>query len=344
MPAAAIPDSEQQRLEALYELGILYTPLEERFDRITRTLCRLFNVPITYLSLIDRNTQWFKSIQGLNIADGPREISLCAHTLLQEEHLVCPDLTGDQRFCDNPYVQEGLELRFYAGFALKSRGENIGTLCMVDTQPREFSEEDLKAFRDIAAWAQTELHLTQLSEIQVQLITELDEAQRQAKLDGLTGFWNHVAIEDISKRAFQRSLITTQPLSILMVDIDEFKLINDNHGHVFGDQVIREVANEIRSSLRPSDAVGRYGGDEFLVILEGCPLSRAMELSERLLSHVRKMKFIDKDAVRCSLSIGVASTENQQAASETELLKIADEALYQAKEHGRNRAFCARGN
>ena len=163
-------------------------------------------------------------------------------------------------------------------------------------------------------------------------------------MDGLTGFWNHVAIEDISKRAFQRSLITTQPLSILMVDIDEFKLINDNHGHVFGDQVIREVANEIRSSLRPSDAVGRYGGDEFLVILEGCPLSRAMELSERLLSHVRKMKFIDKDAVRCSLSIGVASTENQQVASETELLKIADEALYQAKEHGRNRAFCARGN
>lgn len=342
MSAAAIPDTEQQRLEALHELGILYTPLEDRFDRITRTLTHLFDVPIAYLSLIDDNTQWLKSTQGLDITDTSREVSLCTHTLLEKEHLVCHDLSKSPRFCDNPFVQEGLQLRFYAGFTLKSRGENIGTLCIADVKPRAFNEDDLQAFRDIAAWAQTELHLTQLSEVQVQLLTELDEAQRQAKIDGLTGFWNHTAIEDISRRAFHRSLLTDQPLSILMVDIDEFKKINDNHGHVFGDQVIREVAKEIAGSFRPSDAIGRYGGDEFMVILESCSLSRAMDLSERLLSRIRQLKFIDQNTVRCSISIGVASTENMQVNSETELLKIADNALYQAKEHGRNRAFCAR--
>ena len=342
MPAAAFPENEQQRLEALNELGILYTPLEDRFDRITRTLTRLFDVPIAYLSLIDDDTQWLKSVQGLDITDSPRSSSLCAHTLLEDEYLVCPDLSKDPRFNDNPFVKDGLELRFYAGFTLKSRGHNIGTLCMVDTKPREFTEADINTFRDIATWAQTELHLTQLSEVQVQLITELDEAQRQAKRDSLTGFWNHGTIEDIARRAFHRSLLNEQPLSIMMVDIDEFKLINDQHGHPFGDQVLREIASEITGSFRPGDALGRYGGDEFMVILENCPLSRAMDLTERLLNKIRQLKFIDQDAVRCSISIGVASTENMKVSSETELIKIADDALYQAKEHGRNRAFCAR--
>ena len=248
MPETPIPENEQQRLEALHELGILYAPLGDRLDRITRTLARLFDVPISYLSLIDEETQWLKSTQGIEITDTPRSKSLCAHTLLQEEFLVCEDLSKDARFNDNEFVKEAPSLRFYAGFALKSRNQNVGTLCIVDVQPRSFSEDDIQALRDIANWAQTELHLTQLSEVQVQLLTELDEAQRQAKLDSLTGFWNHVTIEDISKRAYHRALITEQPLSILMVDIDEFKEINDKHGHVFGDQVIREIASAIRHS------------------------------------------------------------------------------------------------
>lgn len=341
MPAAAIPENEQQRLDALNELGILYTPLEDRFDRITRTLCRMFYMPIAYVSLIDSETQWIKSIQGLDLIDSPRNTSICAHTLLVDECIICEDLTQDERFKDNPFVTSGLKVRFYAGFALKSRGQNIGTLCMVDDKPREFSKEDIATMRDLTSWAQTEINLTQLSEVQIQLITELDQAQREAKIDGLSGLWNQGAIKEVLKRAHHRHLITQKPYSLMMVDIDNFKAINDTHGHPFGDQIITAIAEDLRKTLRPTDAVGRYGGDEFLIILENCPYQRAQELSQRILAHNQGLTFISKgEKVTCTISIGIASTDHIEIDSPESLLEYADQSLYQAKESGRN---CAKG-
>ncbi len=341
MPAAAIPETEQQRLEALNELGILYTPLEDRFDRITRTLCRLFDVPIAYVSLIDADTQWIKSIQGVEMIDSPRTTSICAHTLLVDEYIVCEDLSKDPRFCDSTFVTDGLKLRFYAGFTLKSRGQNVGTLCIVDTRPRSFSQQAISSMRDITSWAQTEVNLTQLSEVQVQLITELDQAQREAKLDGLTQLWNQVAIKDILRRAYHRHLLTFCPLTTMMVDIDNFKQINDEYGHPFGDQVIKDIAIALKKSLRPSDAVGRYGGDEFLVILENCPYQRAQELSERILEHINKLTFQSIEGeVNISISIGLSATDKRMIQSPDELLEAADKGLYEAKNSGRN---CAKG-
>jgi diguanylate cyclase (GGDEF)-like protein len=341
MPAAALPETEQQRLEALNELGILYAPLEDRFDRITRTICRLFDVPIAYVSLIDADTQWIKSIQGIELIDSPRNTSICAHTLLVDEYIACEDLTKDKRFCDSLFVTQGLKLRFYVGFALKSRGQNVGTLCMVDTKPRVFNEDDLATMRDLASWAQTEVNLTQLSEVQVQLITELDQAQREAKLDGLTQLWNQVAIKDILRRAYHRHLLTFCPLTTMMVDIDNFKQINDEYGHPFGDQVIKEISATLKASLRPSDAVGRYGGDEFLVILENCPYHRAQELSERILEQINQLDFQVLDhEVNISISIGLSATDKRMIQSPEELLEAADKGLYEAKKNGRN---CAKG-
>jgi len=341
MPAAAIPENEQQRLDALNELGILYTPLEDRFDRITRTLCRMFYMPIAYVSLIDKETQWIKSIQGLDLIDSPRNTSICAHTLLVDECIICEDLTQDERFKDNPFVTSGLKVRFYAGFALKSRGQNIGTLCMVDDKPRAFSKEDIATMRDLTSWAQTEINLTQLSEVQIQLITELDQAQREAKIDGLSGLWNQGAIKEVLKRAHHRHLITQKPYSLMMVDIDNFKAINDTHGHPFGDQIITAIAEDLRKTLRPTDAVGRYGGDEFLIILENCPYQRAQELSQRILAHNQGLTFISKgEKVTCTISIGIASTDHIEIDSPESLLEYADQSLYQAKESGRN---CAKG-
>jgi diguanylate cyclase (GGDEF)-like protein len=339
MPSAPIPENEQQRLEALNELGILYTPLEDRFDRITRTICRLFEVPIAYVSLIDAETQWFKSTQGLDMIDAPRSTSICAHTLLVEEYIVCEDMTLDERFSDSLFVTEGLELRFYVGFALKSRGQNVGTLCMVDTKARKFSADDIEAMRDIASWAQTEINLTQISDVQVQLITDLDHAQQEAKLDGLTGLWNQVTTKDILRRAYHRHLLTSDPLTAMMVDIDNFKQINDEHGHPFGDDVILQISKVLRSSLRPSDSIGRYGGDEFLVVLENCPFDRAEELSRRILEHINTLTF-DNNGQAVTVSIGLSATDRESIQSPEQLLEAADRGLYDAKESGRN---CAKG-
>jgi len=341
MPAAAIPTNEQQRLDALDELGILYTPLESRLDRITRTICRLFYMPIAFVTLIDQETQWIKSVQGLDFIDTTRNDAICAHTLLVDEYIICQDLSQDERFADNRFVTSDLKLRFYAGFTLKSRGQNIGTLCMFDDKPRTFNQEDIATMRDLVSWAQTEIHLTQLSDVQVQLITELDQAQKDAKIDGLTNLWNQVTIKDILRRAHHRHLLKENPYTLMMVDIDNFKTINDNHGHPFGDQIIQSVADSLRASLRPSDAIGRYGGDEFLVILENCPHKRAEELGQRILTHIHGLTFISKgEKVNCSISIGLASTDHIELDSPEALLEHADQSLYLAKQSGRD---CARG-
>jgi diguanylate cyclase (GGDEF)-like protein len=341
MPEALIPADEQQRLDALNELGILYTPLADRLDRITRTLCGIFNVPFAHISLMDSDTQWFKSTQGFEIINTERKQSLCSHTLLAEEYLVCEDLAEDERFRDLVSVTQEPKFRFYASFVLKSRGQNIGTLCIEDLKPRSFSQDEIASMRDITSWAQTEIHLTQLSEVQVQLITELDQAQQKAKLDGLTGLWNQGAIKDILQRAHHRHLITQKPYTLMMVDIDNFKSINDTYGHPFGDQVISAIAQELKASLRPSDAVGRYGGDEFLIILENCPHPRAEELGQRILHHSRQLTMINKGGkVNFTISMGIASTDYLDVNNHQTLLEHADQSLYQAKESGRN---CARG-
>ncbi|MEP7189789.1 MAG: PAS domain S-box protein, partial [Roseiflexaceae bacterium] len=160
-----VPADEDARLTALRALNLLDTPVEERFERITRTAIRTFNVPIALVSLIDANRQWFKSCQGLTFSETPRSISFCGHAILQDQALVIPDAWLDPRFIDNPMVTGEPHIRFYAGQPLAAPdGSRVGTLCLIDRRPREFSADDLSALRDLAYWVERELQTVQLSD------------------------------------------------------------------------------------------------------------------------------------------------------------------------------------
>ena len=136
------PKNEAERLHALRTLKILDTSHEERFDRVTRMAKRMFNVSISLVSLIDEDRQWFKSAQGLEATETPRDISFCGHAINQEGLFIIPNAIEDQRFHDNPLVTDAPNIRFYAGYTLKIReGLNIGTLCLIDQKPREMDEE-----------------------------------------------------------------------------------------------------------------------------------------------------------------------------------------------------------
>src|SRR6516165_6239377 len=115
MIAAPIPKDDVNRLEALRALGLLDTPPEERFDRITRLLTRVMGVPMAFLSLVDADRQWFKSSCGLSMPQTPRAVSFCGHAILSDEPLVVPDAAKDERFRDNPLVTGEPHIRFYAG-------------------------------------------------------------------------------------------------------------------------------------------------------------------------------------------------------------------------------------
>src|SRR5688572_17711694 len=143
MLIAPLPPDETERLAALYELNILDTKPEERFDRVTRLATLLFDVPIAYVSLIDSNRQWFKSSCGLSSSETPREISFCSHAILNDEPLIIRDALNDTRFCDSPLVLSDPFIRFYAGCPLTSAsGHKVATLCVADRSPREFHAQE----------------------------------------------------------------------------------------------------------------------------------------------------------------------------------------------------------
>ena len=152
---------EQLRLRVLHELGILDTSAEERFDRLTRIAQSHFKVPISLVSLVDADRQWFKSRQGINISELARDYSICGHSILSDNILNIPDAKKDKRFFDNPLVVKPPNMRFYAGAPLRTPdGLRIGTLCILDTKPRHFSEQELSVLRDIADSVEHEINKT----------------------------------------------------------------------------------------------------------------------------------------------------------------------------------------
>ncbi|HSA67064.1 MAG TPA: GAF domain-containing protein [Methyloceanibacter sp.] len=148
---------EEQRLAALHALGILDTPAEERFDRITRLAASVFKVPMALVSLVDRKRQWFKSTYGLNVAETSRETSFCSHAVSSREVLVVPDTFQDPRFSDNPLVTQVPRIRFYAGCPIFVEGNCVGTVCVLDNRPRQIDAEAVNLLRDLAALAEVEL-------------------------------------------------------------------------------------------------------------------------------------------------------------------------------------------
>ena len=160
----AIPSNEAERLHALRTLNILDTSHEERFDRVTRMAKRMFNVSISLVSLIDEDRQWFKSKQGLEASETPRDISFCGHAINQDGLFIIPNAVEDERFHDNPLVTDAPHIRFYAGYTLKIRtGLNIGTLCLIDQKPREMDSEDQQLLEDLGAMIEQEIKSIQLA-------------------------------------------------------------------------------------------------------------------------------------------------------------------------------------
>jgi diguanylate cyclase (GGDEF)-like protein len=178
--------------------------------------------------------------------------------------------------------------------------------------------------------------------LQEQLLATQRQLREQASRDALTGLWNRAAILDLLERELARGRREGRPVGVIMADLDHFKRINDTFGHLAGDRVLRQAARRLGEALRPYDTVGRYGGEEFLVVLPGCDAGDATGLAERLRRCVADEP-VDWEGcpVPVTVSLGVAASDG--AADAAGLLQTADEALYRAKGAGRNRAVLAVG-
>lgn len=160
MQKAPIPTYEEQRLCALEDLKLLDTSSEERFDVLTKEALRRFSVPISTITLVDRDREWYKSVQGLSNREGPRDTSFCGHALLSQVLLIVEDTLKDPRFADNPMVKGEPFIRFYAGKSLYDHETNlpVGVFCIKDQKPKKLSMKDIGDFLELANKAENEIN------------------------------------------------------------------------------------------------------------------------------------------------------------------------------------------
>ena len=248
-----LPKNEIQRLQALYNLNILDTLSEERFDRITRVIQHLFNVPIALVSFVDKEREWFKSKYGMQFRETPRDISFGGHVILQEEIMVVQDALKDDRFRDNPLVLGKPDIRFYLGCPLKIKGQfNIGTLCLIDHQFQQINDFDLDIIKNLATTIETEFDENHLSDY-----------------DELTKISNRQGFIVIGKQIIRRCNRFDKRILVLYFDLHHMKYINDTYGRDEGDTILKIFSEQLIKNFRKTDVVARLEGDKFCVLCSG---------------------------------------------------------------------------
>ena len=316
MKRPGIPQDEQVRLEALRSLGVLDTPSEEQFDRLTRMAKRLFGVPIALVSLVDENRQWFKSRIGLDVTETPRDISFCGHAILGNDLFIIPNAIQDERFADNPLVVNDPNIRFYAGYPLKApNGEKLGTLCIIDQTPRNLSKEDLESLVDLASMAEREL-----------------AAVRLATMDELTNISNRRGFMPLAQHCLHLCERQKMPASLVFMDLDNFKPINDTFGHAEGDRVLVVFAEQMKSTFRNSDILARLGGDEFVVLFSNLTRDSANDAVARFRQSLNAVNRKANRGYDISFSFGVVEFNPEKHRMIEALLADGDSLMYETKQ------------
>ncbi|MGY3453879.1 sensor domain-containing diguanylate cyclase [Bradyrhizobium sp. USDA 4353] len=310
---------DARRLETLAELDILDTPREDAFDRLTGLCRKIFDVPMSTLTFIDGHRQWFKAAEGMTAREGERRPALCNYAIQQSEPLVVPDTHQDPRFADGAQVVGHPSIRFYAGVQLRFGGVNVGTLCAMDTRPRQFNAHELDMLRDLAAIAVDELMLRNLS-----------------LRDSLTGALSRRAFRNEGERLRALAERHRHALTCALLDIDHFKAVNVTYGHAVGDLVLTRVVETCRAMLRASDVIGRLGGEEFGIVLPHTSLADGLAVLNKMRAAIAALS-IETPAGPIRVTASFGAVDVSPGLRFDSMLERADQAMYAAKNDGRDR-------
>lgn len=293
-------------------------------DAVSRRLLEVFLVKWGFEVVVATNGT--DALQLLERMDAPRLAVLDWMMPGLEGVQVCQKLRADT---DRPYVYVLL-------LTARAQKEDLlhGLECGADdylTKP--FDAQELRA----------RLHVGQrILDLQDRLISVSEELLYRATHDTLTGVANRGVILDMVSRERMRQARDGRSFGIVMVDVDHFKYVNDTYGHAVGDAVLQEISKRLSASVRPYDFVGRYGGEEFLIVVPSSDAAGVMGLAERIRRSVEANPIhIDAGQISVTASFGVAASTDSNPLDPRDLLRLADDALYRAKQHGRNRCELA---
>ena len=326
MDNALLLDDDDGRVAALRRLDVLDTAVEEPFEKIVTLVRTVLAVPVATVTLVDRDRQWFKARRGMEQSETPRAVSFCTHTIQQRDPLIIENALADPRFADSPLVVGPPYVRSYAGIPLRTpEGYNVGALCAMDTRPRRFSPADIAILSNFANIVCDELELRLI-----------------AQVDHLTGALTRRGFVDQAQREMERTLRYGRASSLIMIDVDHFKRVNDTYGHSIGDQVLKQIASLAETTLRPCDLFGRLGGEEFALLMPETSGAAALVVAERLRNTIAEhpMTLHGGGTIHVTASFGVAEL-SASFNTLTAWLERADTMLYAAKSGGRNRTQLA---
>lgn len=315
---------------------------DEQMLRIRRIGKRLFKVAKCVLRFDDPAIGF---IEGQSTSPSV-EASFCESFPLAPRLIVVSDMRTEAPMREHAMVAGTPFLQFYAVAPIFNMHRMlIGNVSLLDYKPRTFSENDKLALLDLASMVERELSVRTMNVVQLELQKKNKNLRRKSLTDPLIGTWNRGAIMRILAIEAQRCDKVGMPLSVVVMDLDFFKRINDTYGHPAGDEVLVRVTSRLRSCIRQQESLGRYGGEEFLAVLPGSSQDVAHAIAERMREAVAAQGVaIGSAVIDVTISAGVCSTDMFPAASTDELISRADKALYAAKDAGRNRVMQAQAD
>jgi diguanylate cyclase (GGDEF)-like protein len=314
------PDhATRRRADAIAQLGLLERAGDPALSGITRVAAYVSGAAAAAVHILDEDHQHRIAGHGAALGDHPRDDSMCHLVVDSAQRVVCADATEDPRFGFSSFVQGPDPVRFYASVPLRASGDVVvGTLCAFDTTPRTISDAQVALLEDLAEQVVSTLELKRIAR----------DLGHVASHDALTGAVNRLVLGDRLAQAFARRLRGGGETFVALCDIDDFKTINDTHGHAAGDEVLVEVADRLRRALRPHDTVARIGGDEFVVVAE-LPGMTHVDLGARLDSALAAPVRYDGEDRVVRVSVGCVMAEPGEDVRD--VLVRADAAMYREK-------------
>lgn len=329
------------KLAQLPDSALFCTPIEERFERLTRLARRALNVPVAAITFLNEDKQWFKSVAGWAVSELPNDHSLCPITLAHGAMTVFEDTQQDSAVRNHPLVNSGPQFRFYAGLPLTDENDNLcGTFCVMDQKPRQMGPSEKSILEDLTALAQREIVSDKMMSVHTLLTAKLGAARRESMMDPLTRLWNRRGASVVIKSALDDARMQGSWIALAILDLDNFKRINDTYGHQIGDEVLRKAALRLIQNIRTDDAVCRLGGDEFLLIMKDTDADTARLTTERIREKLSATPIATRQGnVPLSTSVGFAVRPGSAEIAVDEMIGLADKALLESKSQGRNRVI-----